>query len=174
MRPFAITCLVALLAGPLLPARAGDAERGEVRTVQRVPVQALDAVRAARRACAGVAAGVGLEVGRHGHWFEVAMRRHGRARLVRVDDRSGKVLGVAAAHGEDAAVARRVRRLPVSLSDALQRALAAHPGHVLEAEAVTHGGPAWRVAIVNGGGVTNWRVDARSGMVSAATHTDPD
>jgi uncharacterized membrane protein YkoI len=166
---------LALLLGSAGAAHADAPERAEIDLARHAAIDSLTAIHAATRHVQGRPYAVGVEVARRGHWYEVIMATAHGAVTVRVDDRTGRVLGQSPAESDDAGEAPYARSASISLAKALQQVEQAHPGPVLEVGLDGRGNAlGYLVTVIEHGKPVSWRVDARSGTLSSHPVKDPD
>ena len=164
------TLIAALAFGMTAAALAGSIEPGdrlEMAAVLESPVTPVQAVKIVE-AGGGRAYGYGMEATQRGHWYEVDVLR-GDARLeLRIDAKTGKVLGSSAARGEDAHGAHALDGSKLTFGEAMAQAERAGNGPALEANAAGHGDKARvDVDIIQGHGkrIAHYRVSMRGGQV---------
>ena len=133
MRTRLAIATLALLLGTASAAQADAPERAEIDLAGHAAIDSATAIRAAADHVKGRPYAVGVEVARRGHWYEVVMATDHGAVTVRVDDRTGRILGRSPAESDDAAEAPCAGIASLSLAQALQRVSQSHPGPVLEA-----------------------------------------
>ena len=157
--------MVCVAAAGAAGMEAGD--RAEMAAVLKAPVTPTKAVHIAEQG-GGRAYAFGMEVARGKQWYEVDVLR-GDAKLeLRVDPVSGKVLGSAAARGEDAQGAHALDGSALTLAEAVAQAEHSGNGPALEAGAGGHGADAHVSAdIIHGGRLLHYRVSMRDGQIVA-------
>lgn len=166
----ALTVAGAAVAGSI---EAGD--RLEMATVLKAPITPTHAVEIAE-AGGGRAFGYGMEANAHGHWYEVSVLRGSAKLLLKIDARSGKVIGSSAAHGDDARGAYALADNPLKFGAAIAEAERVGNGPALEADAAGHGTAAHvDVDVIQNHGrqIAHYRVSLNGGHIHAIkTGTD--
>lgn len=144
---------------------AGD--RLEMAAVLKAPITPTQAVRIAEDG-GGTAFTYGMEANRRGAWYEVSVLRGDAKLLLRIDSKSGKVLGSGPARGEDAHGAHALAGGRLDFGEAIALAERAGKGPALEANAAGHGAGAYvDVDVIEDHGlrVAHYRVAVRAGRV---------
>lgn len=172
----ALAAAIALTVGGT--ALAGSIEAGdrlEMAAVLQSPVTPTHAVQIAE-AGGGRAFGYGMEANAHGHWYEVSVLRGSAKLLLKIDARSGKLIGSSAARGDDAQGAYALANNPLKFGTAIAAAERAGGGPALEADAAGHGATAHvDVDVIQNHGrqIAHYRVSFDHGHVrSVKTGTD--
>jgi len=157
---------------------AGHIEAGdhmEIDAVLKAPVTPTQAVKIAESG-GGHAFGYGMEANQHGHWYEVSVLRGGAKLLLRIDATTGKVLGSAPAHGDDAQGAHVLDGSKLGLDEAIAQAERVGNGPALEAGAAGQGKDAHvDVDVIQNHGqrVAHYRESMENGQIhSKLTGTD--
>lgn len=157
---------------------AGSIEPGdhlEMAAVLQAQVTPTEAVQIAERA-GGSAYGYGMEANAHGHWYEVDVLRGHAKLLVKIDSRTGKVLGSSAARGDDVQGAHALAGSKLTLGAAMTAAERAGGGPALEADAAGRGpGAHVEVDVIqhHGQRIAHYRVTESAGHVRVVkTGTD--
>jgi uncharacterized membrane protein YkoI len=168
--------LIALLVSGIGTAHADANEKAEIAAVRLANITPLSAVARAQKRSGGEAFGMGLEVSRHGTWYEIQVNVHGKPMLARIDPHNGAWLGMGPAHGEDAQGLHTLDGRKVTLSDAIATAERAAQGRALEAGPYGHGKDAhYDVDVVHkDGSIAHLSVDADSGLVRNAPASEAD
>lgn len=166
----ALTVAGAAVAGSI---EAGD--RLEMAAVLQSPITPTRAVQIAE-AGGGRAFGYGMEANTHGHWYEVSVLRGSSKLLLKIDARSGKLIGSSAAHGDDAQGAYALADSTLKFGAAIAAAEHAGGGPALEADAAGHGATAHvDVDVIQDHGreIAHYRVSLEGGHLhSVKTGTD--
>ncbi|MGH8183145.1 MAG: PepSY domain-containing protein [Rhodanobacteraceae bacterium] len=169
---------LALGVGASSVALAGHIEAGdhmEMAAVLKAPITPTQAVKIAESG-GGSAYGYGMEANPRGHWYEVDVLRGGAKLLLRIDATTGKVLGSAPAHGEDAQGAQALVGSKLTFGEAIAQAERVGNGPALEADSAGHGGNAHvDVDVIQNHGqrVAHYRVTMHDSQIhSALTGTD--
>lgn len=178
-RPLWLAAALALglaLSGMASSAHADASEAAEIAAVSRATITPLAALAKAEQHSGGQAYGLGLEVARHGTWYEVQMNVRNRPMVARIDPHSGAFLGMAPAKGEDRAGAHTLDGRKIGLAAAIRAAESAGHGRALEAgpegaAAAAH----WDVDVVRTAGtLVHLSVNADSGKITPAPRREWD
>lgn len=167
-----VAIILALGIGVTTAAFAGHVEAGdrlEMAAVLKAPITPTQAVRIAENS-GGRALSYGMEANQHGHWYEVSVLRGDAKLLLRIDATTGKVLGSAPAHGDDAQGARALQDSKLSFAAAIAQAERLGNGPALEANAGGHAKSAHvDVDIIKDHGqrVAHYRVTLHRGRIDA-------
>lgn len=168
--------LVLPFANGIRPTQAGSSENAEITAVRYAKITSVEAVARAQQHSGGNAFGMGLEVARHGTWYEIQLNVQGKAMLARIDPTRGTWLGVTEAHGEDAQGLHSLDGRKLNLSQAIIVAERASRGRTLEAGPYGQGATAhYDVDVVlSNRSVAHLRVDPDTGVVSNAPASEID
>lgn len=164
------------LAGAAGSAHADASEAAEIAAVSKATITPLAALAKAEQHTGGHAYGLGLEVARHGTWYEVQMNVRNRPMVARIDPHSGAFLGISPARGEDRNGAHTLDGRRIDLGMAIRAAETTSHGRAMEAGPEGHGAAAhWDVDVVQAGGrLAHLSINADTGAVTPAPRGEWD